>query len=1007
MSTLYRTISGGLVDRARPLSFTFNGKTYSGCEGDTLASALLANGVHLIGRSFKYHRPRGIMAAGADEPNAMVQLGTGARSEPNVKATQISLYDGLVAASVNAWPDVRFDVQAGFGAFSSLFPAGFYYKTMQSRLLWNHVYEPLVRRAAGWGKAPSGPDADIYDHKHVHCDVLVVGAGPAGLTAANVAASSGARVILADEQRQPGGALLGLDHRIDGVSAIQWIEAQRKSLQRHDCARILTHTCVLGAYDHNYLTAIEYRTDRTGRASSRGDPRARLWHIRAKSVIMATGAHERPLVFADNDRPGIMLAGAAQCYANRYGVLVGRRAVVFTNNDSAGEAARDFQRAGGEIVAIVDTRAPTSDRGNAGTTRPGGTEDIATFPGYGIAAVQGRRRVKGVRIRKITSDGTAFGGPAHELACDCVLTSGGWSPAVHLFSQAGGTLLYDSTACCFVPDTCPKAITCAGACNGVFSSAEAIAQGRATGVQAASYAGFEARAGALAMVDKPEPCAIAPAWLVPADGSRGQGPTKHFVDFQNDTTAADIQLAVREGFESVEHMKRYTLAGFGTDQGKTGNINALAILAQTLGQPIPQTGTTTFRPPYTPVPFGALAGREVEQMNDPVRVTSIHDLHVARGAVFEDVGQWKRPWYFPGSGEDMQQAVNRECLAVRHGVGMLDASTLGKIDIRGADAARFLDRVYTNAWAKLPIGAVRYGLMCHEDGMVFDDGTTARLGGNHYLMTTTTGGAAGVFEWLEEYLQTEWPDLRVFLTSVTEQWATVTVSGPKARAVMEKLCTDIDFSPAAFPFMTVENAAVAAIPARIFRISFTGELTYEINVPWNRGASLWQAIAAAGREFDITPYGTEAMHVLRAEKGFIIVGQETDGTVTPADLGMDWIVSKKKDDFIGKRSFSRTDTARAGRKQLVGLRTLEPRRVLPEGAQLVVTEKPGVPAAMHGHVTSSYFSATLGHSIALALVNNGRARVGETLYAPLPDETIACRITDPVFYDPRGERRDG
>ncbi len=1003
MRARFRLSTGGLIDRASPLSFTFNGKPYHGFAGDTLASALLANGVHLVARSFKYHRPRGIVAAGSEEPNAMVQLGTGARTEPNVKATQVLLYDGQQAASVNAWPSVELDAQAVLGTVSGLFPAGFYYKTMQSRLLWNRLYEPLIRRAAGWGQAPQVPDPDIYDHKHVHCDVLVVGAGPAGLAAARAAGAGGARVILADENVRPGGALLSHDHHIEDKSALQWIDDQVQAISQYDETRRLLMTTVVGYYDDNYLVALEARTDPTGQASSPANPRARLWHIRARQVVLATGAHERPLVFADNDRPGIMLAGAAQTYANRYAALVGRRAVVITNNDSAYIAARDFARAGGNIEAIVDTRP-------SGAARPCPAavhDDIPVFSGHTIAAVAGKRRVKGVMVKKMTSDMQAAVGKGVRLPCDCVLMSGGWSPVVHLFSQGAGQLAFDETRLCFKPGTSRQQVQSAGACNGVFTTKAAIRQGIEAGVKAAEATGFKATVTPTPSVDEPDAGTIQSAWLLPANKPLGHGKTKHFVDFQNDTTAADIILAVREGFDNVEHMKRYTLSGFGTDQGKTGNINALAILSQALGQPVEQTGTTTFRPPYTPVPFGALAGRDVGQMNDPVRTTPMHDWHVQQGAVFEDVGQWKRPWYFPRKEETMDAAVNRECLAVRNGVGMLDASTLGKIDIQGPDAAEFLNRVYTNAWKKLPVGSVRYGLMCHEDGMVFDDGTTARLGEHHYLMTTTTGGAAGVFEWLEDYLQTEWPDLRVFLTSVTEQWATVVVTGPKAGAVVARLCEDGDQAVQALAFMTWCQARIAGFHARVFRISFTGELSFEINVRWDEGEALWQAVHEAGREFSITPYGTEAMHVLRAEKGFIIVGQETDGTVTPDDLGMDWIIASKKGDFIGKRSFSRADTAREGRRQLVGLRTEDPRRILPEGAQLIATRTHTVPADMQGHVTSSYFSASLGYSIALALVKGGRARMNETLYAPLGEEAVACRIVDPVFYDKQGERRDG
>ncbi len=1000
----YRLSHGGCIDRTKPLSFCFNGETLNGYEGDTLASALLANGKHLVARSFKYHRPRGIVAAGVEEPNAMVQLGRGATTIPNLKATEVHLFDGLEATSVNCWPSVTFDINAANGWFSNLFPAGFYYKTfMQSQALWMKVFEPHIRRSAGWGKAPSEPDPDCYDHKHVHCDVLVVGGGPSGLAAAYEAGRTGARVILADEQVAFGGSLHALKRRIDGVDGVAWAARQAAELDTMDEVTLLPHTTVFGYYHHNYLCAVETCINSHGIASSPANPRMRLWHIRAAQVVLATGAHERPLIFADNDRPGVMLANAAQSYVNRYAVLPGTNVALLTNNDGAYEAALDLKAAGAAVAGIVDLRS-SADGDLPQRARAAG---IDVLIGHVVTAVQGRSRVRGISIRQLSEDRRSVTGPEKTLACDLLLMSGGWSPVVHLFCHTQGKLAFDEVRACFLPATSQEDVSCAGALVGSFDLAGGLRDGAIKGAQAAMAAGFGA--GVPVQTDfaceEPGEGTIEAQWSVPAPGGHTKG--KQFVDFQNDTTAADIGLAAREGFESVEHMKRYTLSGFGTDQGKTGNINALAILSSRVGRSIQETGTTTFRPPYTPVPFGAMAGRDVGQMNDPVRITPMHDWHVAQGAVFEDVGQWKRPWYFPRAGEDMHAAVNRECLAVRNGVGVLDASTLGKIDIRGPDAAEFLNRIYTNAWLKLDIGRVRYGLMCHEDGMIFDDGTTARLGDHHFLMTTTTGGAATVLDWLEEYLQTEWPDLKVYCTSVTEQWATVSVAGPKARAVLEKICPQTSLSPDDFPFLSFVHGTVAGIPARIFRISFTGELSYEINVPWWSGQTLWEAVMEAGKEFDITPYGTEAMHVLRAEKGFVIVGQETDGTTTPQDLGMDWIVSKKKKDFIGKRSYDRQDTSRSDRKQLVGILTDDPQDVLPEGAQLVANPTAPKPIPMIGHVTSSYYSACLGHSIALALVKSGRERIGETVFAPLESKSVRARLVDPIFYDRDGERRDG
>lgn len=1006
MTGSFRLSKGGRIDRSKRLTFRFDGRRYEGFAGDTLASALIANGVHLVGRSFKYHRPRGFVAAGSEEPNALVQLGAGARTVPNACATQVELHDGLIAESLNAWPSVDFDVNAARGLFSQLFPAGFYYKTfMPSQRLWMKVMEPYIRKSAGWGRAPTEPDPDCYDHRYSHCDVLVVGGGPAGLAAGVAAGRAGARVIIADEQREFGGSLLSLRRRIDGQSGADWAAEQAAALATMEHVRLLPRTTVFGYYDHNYLCALESRTDHMGEASGPGHPRTRLWHIRARQVVLATGAHERPLVFADNDRPGIMLASGAQSYVNRYAAIPGRKAVIFTNNDSAYDAAADLQEAGLSIAAVVDARREPDPR----HTEPLLKKGVSLFAGQVIVGVNGTKRVQGVKIRPLSADKRSVREPERAIACDVVLMSGGWSPVVHLFCQSRGKLVFDDAKACFVPGRSVQEVVSAGACNGAFDLADCLHEGATAGALAADAAGFGGNASATEAfrVSAPDPFGIEPLWLVPSTRKPGHGKAKHFVDFQNDTTAADIHLAAREGFESVELMKRYTLTGFGTDQGKTGNVNGLAILSEYLGRSIPDTGTTTFRPPYTPLPFGAMAGRGLGPLSDPVRVTAIHDWHVANGAVLEDVGQWKRPRFFPKPGEDMRAAVNRECLAVRNGVGILDASTLGKIDIQGADAAEFLNRIYTNAWSRLEVGRVRYGVMCHEDGMVFDDGTTARLTENRYLMTTTTGGAANVLDWLEEYLQTEWRDLNVYCTSVTEQWATVSVAGPKSRAVLEKICSDVDLGPRAFPFMSFREGTVAGIPSRIFRISFTGELSYEINVSRWHGRSLWDAVMNAGHEFDITPYGTEAMHVLRAEKGFIIAGQDTDGSVTPQDLGMDWIVSGTKKDFLGKRSFARADTKRPDRKQLVGLFPEDPNEVLPEGAQLVEDPKLPAPVPMIGHVTSSYYSATLGRSFALALVVRGRERLGGQVFAPLESKTMAARIVAPVFYDPEGARKDG
>lgn len=1000
MSAPFRLDHGGEIDRGRELAFRFNGRDYVGHPGDTLASALLANGVIFVARSMKYHRPRGIFAAGIDEPNALVQLGRGNSAVPNLKATEIELFDGLEADSVNVFPSLEYDVGVATGWLSRFMPAGFYYKTFfGSTFLWHRLFEPAFRRAGGWGRVPQGPDPDCYDRRYAHCDVLVVGGGPAGIAAARAAAAGGARVILADETDAFGGSLRHRRITLDGAPAGEWVAQSIEALARNERVRLLSRTTVTGYFDDNYLIALERRGDE-GTPSSAAKSRQRLWHIRAREVVLATGAHERPLVFANNDRPGIMLASAVQAYVNRFAVLPGQGLVLFTNNDRAYEAALDFRDAGGRVAAIVDSRAEPDGPLPAAARERG----IGILSGHVVCDTHGKRRIEGVTIAPAAGGGAAAGRDG-SIACDLLAVSGGFSPAVHLHSHAQGKLAWDETQACFRPAEADGAARSVGGCNGTFTLADTFAEANAAGSEAAAAAGYPAGPSSAPEVDEAAAAHPEPLWCVA--GADGKPPVKHFVDLQNDTSAADIAVAVREGFESVEHMKRYTLTGFGTDQGKLSNINGLAILAELTGRPIPDVGTTTFRPPYAPLTFAAMGGRDRGELFDPARLTAMHDQHVELGATFEDVGQWKRPWYYPRSGEDMHAAVARECLAVRGGVGILDASTLGKIDIQGPDSAEFLNRVYTNAWLKLPVGRVRYGVMCRDDGMLFDDGTTARLDDNRYLMTTTTGNALAVLEHLEDYLQTEWRDLRVRLTSVTEQWSTVAIAGPRARSVLEKLVSGVDLAADAFPFLSFLDATVAGIPARIFRISFTGELQFEINVPWHSGPALWDALMEAGEAFGITPYGTETMHVLRAEKGFIIVGQETDGTQTPADLGLDWLVADKKD-FIGKRSFRRSDTERPDRRQLVGLKPADPAAFVPEGSQLVdagTTMRPPVP--MIGFVTSSYWSPALETHFCLALVDGGRDRHGDVIDAALESGRVPMAVCDPVFYDPDNLRRDG
>jgi sarcosine oxidase, subunit alpha len=994
----FRLPRGGQIDRSRVLRFTFDGEEYEGHPGDTLASALLANGVRLVARSFKYHRPRGIFSAGPEEPSALVQLETGDFTEPNRRATDIALYDGLQAASQHAWPRLDRDVGALIGGVAPLFPAGFYYKTfIRPRGLWRYLWEPALRRMAGLGRAPGSPDPSRYDKRHTHCDVLVVGAGPAGLSAALAAGRGGARVILADGDPLFGGALLRRAHQIDDDDGASWAAEAVAELAAMPEVRLLPATSALGRYDDNYVVAAERVGELLGPAAPAGMPRLRLWHIRARQIVLATGALERPLVFPGNDRPGIMLASAVETYVRRYAVLPGRRAVLFADNDDAYRCAATLAEAGAEVAAIVDPR----DTPSLATQQI--VRAIPFYTGCMIVGTSGRKPLRRVMIRPVAGNGSAT-----TIDCDLLAVSGGWNPTLHLYAQAQGRTRFDQSIAGFTPDGEVDGVHVVGAARGSFALPQCLAEGTAAGARAAALCGFASgEVPEIPKIEDEEPSQQRLSLLPLTQGSRHS-----FVDLHNDVTAADIALAAREGFIASEHVKRYTTLGMGTDQGKTGNVAGLALLAAMTGRDIGETAPTTFRPPYMPVAFGLLAGRARGRLAEPVRVTPMHEWHAAAGAVFEDVGQWKRARYYPRPEEDMDAAVRRECLAARDGVALFDASTLGKIEVAGPDAARFLDRIYINRWQNLGIGRCRYGVMCREDGMVFDDGVGTRLAPDRFFLTTTTGNAAAVLDWLEEWLQTEWPELDVFCTSVTEEWANATLVGWAARDVLARLAPDLALDSAAFPHMTMRETDIGNIPARIFRVSFSGELSYEINVPADQGLEVWERLIAVGEPFGLTPYGTEAMHVLRAEKGYIIVGQETDGSVTPIDVGLGMLVAADKD-CLGRRSLMRSDTARLDRKQLVGLLPDNPGEVIPEGAQLVAVvgdvplAMPGPHPGMIGHVTSSYFGARIGRSFALALVQNGRARHGERVWAPLPDRTIAARICPPMFYDPEGVQRDG
>jgi sarcosine oxidase, subunit alpha len=992
MAQAYRLPKGGRIDRTRPIGIRFNEQVLDGYQGDTLASALLANGIHLVARSFKYHRPRGILSHGSEEPNALLDVDRGrGRADPNNRATVVDAFDGLVSASQNHWPSLDFDVGEVNDLLSPVIVSGFYYKTfMWPRSFWTKVYEPRIRAAAGLGRAPTIPDPDRYQNRHAHCNVLVVGAGPAGLAAALAASESGQRVMIVDEQAELGGSLLhDVTSTIDGVSAQAWAEQAVATLDARENVIVLPRTTAFGYYNHNHVALVERVTDHLSDPSP-NLPRERMWQVRAKEVVLATGSHERPLVFADNDRPGIMLAESVRVFINRYAVAPGRQIVFATSGASAYSAAADA-KAAGLSVTVVDMRLEADCGPEVADLRARGCEVLT---GHTVVGSTGRKRVTGLIVAPIGADGRV--GTRRTLPCDCVGMSGGWTPAVHLFSQSRGKPRFEPAIDAFVPGTSVQAERSAGAANGEYDLAACLREGWAAGTQASGGSGERAFDATPSLVG------FQPVRVLPTDGNPSR--VKAFIDFQNDVTAKDVKLAVREGFESIEHVKRYTTTGMATDQGKTSNMNALGLVAGVLDRPIPAVGTTTFRLPYTPTTFGAFVGPNRGELFDPIRTTPIHEWAAAHGAVFENVSLWKRAWYFPKAGEDMHAAVARECKAVRTGVGIFDASTLGKIEVVGPDAAEFMNRIYTNAWLKLEPGKCRYGLMLREDGYIMDDGVVARLAHDRFHVTTTTGGAPRVLAHMEDYLQTEWPDLKVFLTSTTEQYAVIAVQGPKAREVIAPFVSDIDLSSDAFPHMAVRTGFICGVPCRLFRVSFTGELGFEINVPADYGQAVWEAIFERGQAFGITPYGTETMHVLRAEKGFIIVGQDTDGTVTPDDVGLSGLVAKTKPDFVGKRSLARPDLVGQGRKQLVGLVSEDPNEVLEEGAQIVSDPDQAIPMRMIGHVTSSYLSSNCGRSIAMALVAGGRSRIGRRLHVTTPAGFTAVKVCEPVFWDPKGER---
>jgi len=981
----HRLAQGGRIARGTPLAFTLDGQPYRGFAGDTLASALLANGVSLVGRSFKYHRPRGIVTAGVEEPNALFTLGDGGRREPNIPGTTVALTEGLVARSQNNWPSLRFDLMQVTGLAAPLLPAGFYYKTfmgpLQGSWMW---YEPAIRRAAGLGKAGLERDPDHYETRHDFADVLVIGAGPAGLAAAVAAGRSGVRVVLTDQDRDLGGSLLS---EPTGSPAEVWRRDVIAELQRLPNVRILTNTTAFGLYDHNTVGLIEH-SSRAAPDPEAGEARQTLVILRCQRIVFATGAIERPLVFTNNDRPGVMLASAVRSYLNRYAVAPAATAVVATNNDTAYRTAYDLAAAGIRVTVAelrrhvadpirvrcqelgIDLLLATSVVGAHGATRVTGAQLAEHFP------EQGRPRV------------TLETRPA-----DVIAVSGGWSPVVHLTSHLGTRPVYREDIAAFVPGPFAAGQAGAGAVMGTFDLAGAVAEGFRAGAPSGA-------SGSLAVPAIADPLGldILPVWEV-----EGIGPGKAFVDFQNDVTSHDVRLAYREGYHSVEHMKRYTTLGMGTDQGKTSNINALAIMAAARDIAIPAAGTTTFRPPYTPVTLGALAGRNVGQHFRPTRRSPLHDWHLANGGVMTEAGPWLRCNFYRWAGETAEQAYVPEMQHVRSVVGLSDVSTLGKIDVQGPDAAELLNRVYVNGFAKLAIGKARYGVMLYDDGTVYDDGTTTRLGEQQYFLTTTTTRSGEILSWLEYLLQTAWMDLRVHLTSLTDELAAMAVSGPLARKAMELAFPGIDVSNTALPFMGAKEFALDGVPIRLLRLSFSGELAYEVYTPSDYGISLWAHILAAAKPLDIRPYGLEALASLRIEKGHV-AGADIDQRNTLYDLGLGKMASKDKP-FIGKALLDRPAHLAESRWSLVGLECLEPDKRLRGGAILFLLSD-AITGHGRGYITAVTWSTELKQYIALALFQGGLIHEGTEIVCafPLRDELVRARIVSPQFVDPKGER---
>ncbi|MCC7425341.1 MAG: sarcosine oxidase subunit alpha family protein [Alphaproteobacteria bacterium] len=987
-----RLAAGGAIDRARPLGFTFDGRAYAGFAGDTLASALLANGVRLMGRSFKYHRPRGPWGAGAEEPNALVELRTGARREPNTRATVIELFDGLVAQSQNRWPSLRFDVMGVNGLFAPIFTAGFYYKTfMWPASFWEKLYEPIIRRAAGLGRAAREPDPDEYDRSHLFCDVLVIGAGPAGLAAALAAARSGARVVLADEDVRPGGRLLAEAHEIDSAPGVLWAERVAGELAGMANVTLLARTTVFGLFDHGAFAALERVADHLPEPAPH-QVRQRLWRIQARRAVLAAGAIERPIAFGGNDRPGVMAASAVRAYLHRWAVLPGRRGVVFTASDDGWRTADALLAAGASVEAVVDARPDPP----AALMRAAGARGLRVHAGAQVVGTHGHLGLQAVDVR--LPSGSSLG-----IDCDLLAVSGGWNPTVHLASHQGAKPVWDAALAAFVPGRLPEGLAVAGAAAGRFTLAACLADGAEAGRAAASACGHAAAPLVLPRAAD-EPAAQAAFFHVP--GPRG----KAFVDFQNDVTVKDVKQAAREGYRSVEHAKRYTTLGMATDQGKTANVVGLAILAEATGRSIEATGTTIFRPPYTPVAMGAIVGHHRGRDFRPARHTPMHDWAAENGASFVEVGPWYRAqWYARPGEKGWRDSVDREAEAVRRAVGVCDVSTLGKIEVVGRDAAAFLDFVYTSMISTLPVGRVRYGLMLREDGLVFDDGTCARMGPERFFITTTTANAGRVMQHLEFCHQVLKPAMDVSFLSVTDRWAQVSIAGPRSRDLVAMLVgPGVDLSTAAFPHMSAAEVEVCGqVPARLFRLSFSGEMAYELGVPADFGDALMRHIMQVGAPLGLVPYGTEALSVLRVEKGHP-AGGELNGHTTARDLGLGGMMSRKKD-YVGRRLAERPAFTDPARPILVGFKPVDRGQELKSGAHFL---DPGAEARIEndqGYMTSVAFSPALGHSIGLGLLARGRERIGQQVraYDPVRNRDIVVEVCHPVFIDPEGDRTRG